>query len=168
MKHNTPTAPRFDGRRPASESSSRTKRATPRSDTRPELLLRKALWRCGLRYRLKSTLPGKPDLVFPKERVAVFCDGDFWHGRDWSTRRAKLARGTNAEYWIAKIEANRKRDARTNELLRVMGWTVLRFWETDILAEPETAVLQIAAQVRPKRERRQEPQPDSTRSEHAR
>lgn len=151
MKPDTPPAPRFDGRQPASETASRTKRATPRRNTRPELLLRKALWRHGLKYRLKSSLPGKPDVVFPKYRVAVFCDGDFWHGRDWSARRAKLARGTNAEYWIAKIEANRQRDTRTNGRLREMGWTVLRFWETDILADPEVVALQVVDLLRPER-----------------
>ena len=73
-------------------------------------------------------------MVFRSDGVVVFCDGDFWHGKDWAERRNALARGANAEYWIGKIEGNMERDRRNNEVLRSEGWTVLRFWESDILA----------------------------------
>ena len=111
-----------------------------RTDTSCERLLRSALWRMGLRFRKNvSTLPGKPDVVFTSRRLAVFCDGDFWHGRDWEKRQQKLAHGHNSAYWIAKIRSNRDRDRRHNEDLRKAGWVVLRLWETDILKDPERA-----------------------------
>jgi DNA mismatch endonuclease, patch repair protein len=100
--------------------------------------LRRAVWRQGVRYRLhRRDLPGKPDLTFAAARVAVFVDGDFWHGRNWATRRVKLASGANSEYWIPKIEANMERDARQQAALQAGGWCVLRFWETDVLRDPD-------------------------------
>lgn len=87
----------------------------------------------GLHYRKNvQDLPGKPDLIFVGARVAVFCDGDFWHGRDWPTRQAKLERGANAAYWSAKIARNIERDLRNTTLLEQDGWHVIRLWETDI------------------------------------
>jgi len=131
-----PRAPRFDRHRPASESASRAKRGTPRRDTRAEMLLRRALWHRGVRYRLHAKeLPGKPDLVFRGAKVVVFVDGDFWHGRDWPNLRQIMAKRRNADYWIAKIEYNQERDWRNNALLEDDGWCVLRFWETDIQAD---------------------------------
>ncbi len=97
-----------------------------------------------MRYRMVSSLPGKPDLVFPGNKVAVFCDGDFWHGRDWTHRKAKLARGHNSGYWIAKIERNMGRDSEISEQLSQLGWTVLRFWEGDINADVDRVVSRIA------------------------
>jgi len=103
-----------------------------------ERLLRLVLRRLGLRYRMNvPTLPGKPDIVFPKERVAVFCDGDFWHGRNWRTLSRKLQKGTNPSYWAEKIKSNRSRDRRVVRLLKKDGWTVIRTWETDIRRDPE-------------------------------
>src|SRR5262245_10843959 len=94
-------------------------------NTRPELLLRRALWELGARYRLHlDNLPGRPDIVFPSAKVAVFCDGDFWHGRNWQARRRRLAHGSNADYWIPKILANRARDRRVSRQLSDLGWTV--------------------------------------------
>ncbi len=111
--------PRFAGLSPSSQAASEAKRRTRGRDTRPELLLRRELWRRGYRYRIHARdLPGRPDLIFRGARVAVFCDGDFWHGRDWTERREKLQAGANGAYWIAKIESNMRRDLRTNELLR--------------------------------------------------
>lgn len=74
----------------------------------------------------------------------MFCDGDFWHGRDWDRRKQRLQRGTNANYWVAKIESNRARDARIVQELENLGWTVLRFWETDIRHHPDAIVEVIA------------------------
>jgi DNA mismatch endonuclease (patch repair protein) len=100
--------------------------------------LRSLLWRAGARFRKDvGSLPGRPDIVFPRARLVVFCDGDFWHGKDWPARRRKLARGTNAPYWVAKIEANRARDRRHTAQLEADGWTVLRVWESAIHEAPE-------------------------------
>lgn len=118
----------------ASERASAAARgASRKQDTKCEITLRKALWHAGARYRKNvSTLPGKPDIVFPGARVVVFCDGDFWHGRDWEKRRRKLAQGSNSDYWIAKIERNKERDRENSEKLEELGWRVLRVWETDV------------------------------------
>src|SRR5262245_59526580 len=99
--------PRYDSYRPRSTAASRVGASNRRQDTTPEILLRAALRACGVRYRSNvKTLPGCPDLILTHDRIAVFCDGDFWHGRDWSTRKRKLLTGWNAEYWVAKIERN--------------------------------------------------------------
>lgn len=142
-------SPSFAGLRPASEATSRVKRANRKMDTGHELLLRQALWRRGMRYRKHvSMLPGRPDLVFPGARVIVFCDGDFWHGRDWTARRERLAGGTNASYWLAKIGRNIQRDAETTRLLEHQGWLVLRLWETDVKRDPDAAAGKIGVIVR--------------------
>jgi DNA mismatch endonuclease (patch repair protein) len=110
------------------------------SDTSPEKVLRQALWRLGLRYRLHAKeLPGKPDVVFRRQRVAVFCDGDFWHGKDWGERRRRLSEGANADYWVPKIEANMARDLRHTAALEALGWRVVRLWESEINADPAVA-----------------------------
>lgn len=119
--------PSYAGLQPASPAASKAKRANRRTDTAHELLLRKALWRLGLRFRKHvATLPGTPDLVFPRARVVVFCDGDFWHGRDWPRLRRELARRHNAGYWIAKIARNRQRDRAQSRVLTREGWLVIR------------------------------------------
>jgi DNA mismatch endonuclease (patch repair protein) len=138
--------PRFDNLQPSSPASSRAKRKNGAKDTAPERLLRQSLWKRGLRYRLHcAKLPGKPDIVFASEKIAVFCDGDFWHGRDWESRQEKLKRGANASYWLAKIESNRARDTRNTLILEADGWTVLRFWEGEIRSGPSEVAERIAA-----------------------
>ena len=103
-------------------------------DTRSELLLRKALWKNGYRYRKNfSKLPGKPDIALTKYKIAVFCDGEFFHGKDWSSQKAKILKSNNAEYWISKIERNMERDREVDQLITGMGWTVIRFWSKDII-----------------------------------
>ena len=100
-------------------------------DTSIEILLRKELWKRGLRYRKNdSTVTGKPDIVFKKRRIAVFCDSEFWHGYDWEKRKHAIK--SNREYWIQKIERNIERDLFVNSALRDQGWIVLRFWGKDI------------------------------------
>lgn len=139
-------APRFDNRSPASEQASKAKRRNRRTDTRAEMLLRRALWARGARYRLHAKdLPGKPDLVFRGKRVAVFVDGDFWHGRNWDQNREKVARRSNGDYWIAKIEYNMERDRRQTADLRERGWRVVRLWETDVKKDPEGAAQEVAS-----------------------
>lgn len=95
-----------------------------------------------------STLPGHPDIVLSRARVLVFCDGDFWHGRDLAAREARLAEGHNAAYWVQKIRGNVERDRRNNEALENAGWLVLRFWETDILRDPQRIADVIVTTVR--------------------
>ncbi|MFC9602345.1 very short patch repair endonuclease [Streptomyces niveus] len=104
-------------------------RANRSRDTKPELALRSLLHAKGLRYRVDaSPLQGvrrRADVIFPRDKVAIFVDGCFWHGCPQHLRPAK----TNAEAWAAKLEENRARDTHTNELLRAANWTVIRFWE---------------------------------------
>src|SRR5882724_2480255 len=138
----------FKDLRAASQRASAAARgASRKTDTRCEMILRRELWRRGLRYRLHEPgLPGRPDIIFPRHRVALFCDGDFWHGRHLPALLAKLARGHNAPYWIAKVRRNVARDRRQTAALEASGWRVLRFWETDIVRRPsDLANLVVAA-----------------------
>ena len=131
--------PRYTEFQPASRNASEIKKKNRSRDTKAEMLLRRALWKLGVRYRLHDArLPGKPDIIVARARVVIFCDGDFWHGRNWRSRKAKLARGANSAYWLAKIEANIRRDRLKTQALEQLGWTVLRFWETDILRDPQS------------------------------
>lgn len=103
------------------------------SDTEIEVLLRKALWEKGYHYRKNyKNLPGKPDIALTKYKIAIFCDGEFFHGKDWEVLRSRLEKSNNSEYWISKISKNRKRDEEINKKLLFMGWTVIRFWGKDI------------------------------------
>ncbi len=136
----------YKGRRPASARASAAARGSSKKvDTKCELLLRRSLWAAGYRFlKNVSRLPGHPDIVFPKWKVAVFCDGDFWHGRDWESRRQKLGSGTNSDYWLAKIQRNMERDSQNTFHLQEMGWTVLRFWESEIRGDPSAVAQRVA------------------------
>ena len=102
-------------------------------DTKIELMLRKALWEKGFRYRKNYTeIPGKPDIVLTKEKIAIFCDGEFFHGKDWELLKPRLEKSNNGEFWIKKISRNRERDEEINRQLEFLGWKVIRFWGTDI------------------------------------
>jgi len=109
-------------------------------NTKPEVLLRKALWERGLRYRVNyKKVLGKPDVVFTRAKIAVFCDGDFWHGHNWAIRGLASFEEelkTYSDYWRNKIINNVERDKRITVELEKDGWTVLRYWESDILANP--------------------------------
>jgi DNA mismatch endonuclease (patch repair protein) len=101
------------------------------SDTKPELRLRKALWSVGLRYRINvKKLPGKPDIAIKKYRIAIFVDGEFWHGFNWEEKRKKLV--NNREFWINKIETNMLRDKKNKSDLERLGFIVLRFWDFEV------------------------------------
>jgi DNA mismatch endonuclease (patch repair protein) len=110
-------------------------------NTGPEIILRRALWTKGLRYRINvKSLPGKPDIVFSKVKTAVFCDGDFWHGHNWAIRGLNSLNDELERYssfWKDKILGNIKRDKDNTALLEARGWTVIRFWESDIKADVE-------------------------------
>lgn len=96
-----------------------------------ETILSKALWHKGYRYRLNDKkLPGSPDIAILKFKVAVFVDGEFWHGRDWGSRKQKLK--SNREYWIEKIEENMERDRRNDARLEAIGWRPVHFWEKEV------------------------------------
>lgn len=102
-------------------------------NTSIELCLRKALWNKGIRYRKNyKKLPGKPDIAVTKYKIAVFCDSEFFHGKDWEVLKPRLEAGNNAEYWVPKISRNRERDEEVNKELLFLGWTVIRFWGKEI------------------------------------
>jgi DNA mismatch endonuclease (patch repair protein) len=137
--------PSFAAYRSCSEASSKTKRANRGRDTTHERLLRSELFLRGMRFRKNvKTLLGTPDIVFPKAKTVVFCDGDFWHGRDWTRRKVKLQKGSNSKYWVQKIEHNRQRDKLVTRKLRTAGWRVVRVWETDILNDVATVANSIS------------------------
>src|SRR5262249_43263738 len=113
--------------------------------------LRRELTKIGLRYRkYGGHLPGNPDLVVRAARIVVFCDGDFWHGRDWTRLKRKLVHRHNASYWMEKIARNRERDRKVGRKLTKAGWHVVRIWETDILRDPQKTARSINALVRRK------------------
>lgn len=100
-------------------------------NTKPELLFRKALWKKGVRYRVDSKqLPGRPDVSIIKYKLAIFIDGEFWHGYNWDEKKHTIK--SNKEFWIPKIERNMQRDRQVNSTLQEMGYTVFRFWEHEI------------------------------------
>lgn len=107
-----------------------------------ETILSKALWNWGIRYRRNyRLLPGSPDIAITKSRIAIFVDGEFWHGYDWENRKEKLK--SNREYWIEKIEENIARDIRNDALLKEKGWSVFHFWEKEVLRDLEKCVDEI-------------------------
>jgi DNA mismatch endonuclease (patch repair protein) len=141
--------PSYAGHSPASEVASRVGRGNTKKGTRPERLLEAALLRLGLTFDSHvSGLPGNPDIVFREMKVAVFCDGDFWHGRRWPERKAKLSRGANAEYWLAKIGRNRARDREVGRELRALGWRVVRVWESDVRMDADRVARTVARRCR--------------------
>ena len=102
-------------------------------DTKIEIILRKALWQKGYRYRKNcKDIPGKP--------IAIFCDGEFFHGKDWEVLKPRLEKSNNGEYWISKISRNRERDDEINKKLLFAGWTVIRFWGNDIKKNTDECV----------------------------
>jgi len=114
-----------------SEQRRKNMQAIRASGTKAEVLLSKALWSKGYRYRKNDkTVPGKPDIVFKRYKIAIFCDGEFWHGKDWEIKKPKLDQ--NKEYWVKKIERNIERDKEVKYALEIAGWTVVRFWDKEI------------------------------------
>ena len=115
------------------EQRHRNMRNIKSNDTSIELKLRKELWAKGLRYRKNyAALPGKPDIVLTKYKIAIFCDSEFFHGKDWEVLKPRLEKGNNSEYWKKKILRNIERDEEVNKALLFLGWTVIRFWGKDI------------------------------------
>lgn len=110
-------------------------------DTKIEVMLRKALWEKGYRYRKNyKDLPGKPDIVLTKYKIAIFCDGEFFHGKDWEVLKPKLEKSNNGDFWIKKIARNIERDDEVDKQLLFLGWTVIRFWGNEIKLDPNKCV----------------------------
>ena len=107
-----------------------------------EMFLAKRLWHLGYRYRLNyRKLPGSPDIAITRHQVAIFVDGEFWHGKNWDERKARLK--SNRDYWIEKIEENIARDKRNNKSLSKMGWSVIHFWEKEVLKNPDSCAQKV-------------------------
>ena len=107
-----------------------------------EKLLAKRLWHLGFRYRKNDkSLPGSPDIAIRRYNIAIFVDGEFWHGKDWNIKKTKLKR--NKTYWTEKIEENIARDRRVNADLKGMGWSVIRFWTQDVIRHTDDCVKHI-------------------------
>lgn len=108
-------------------------------NTGPELKLRRALWNAGLRYRLVSRLPGRPDIFFSRQKVAIFVDGCFWHG----CPQHRIAPKSNGKFWSDKLSRTLERDRGVDAQLDSLGWTVLRYWEHEVEASPAKVAAKI-------------------------
>lgn len=118
------------------EQRHRNMAANKGKNTRIERLFGKLLWNAGIRYRKNdSSVYGKPDFTLRTMKLAIFCDGEFWHGRNWDIK--KQEHKSNREFWFAKIENNIRRDREVNARLEKEGWKVFRFWETEIIKEAD-------------------------------
>lgn len=123
------------------EQRKRNMQSIRSKDTEIERMLRKALWNKGIRYRKNYLkIPGKPDIAITKYRIAIFCDSEFFHGKDWEQLKPRLQKGDNGEFWINKISKNREHDEDINKQLLSLGWTVIRFWGTDIKKNTDECV----------------------------
>lgn len=115
------------------EQRKKNMRSIKGKDTSIEMILRKALWKKGYHYRKNyKNLPGTPDIALTKYKIAIFCDGEFFHGKDWKILKPRLERGKNSDFLVTKISRNRERDEEINKKLLFMGWIVIRFWGMDI------------------------------------
>ncbi len=124
------------------EQRSKNMRAIKSKDTKDEVRLAKALWHKGYRYRKNNkTVFGKPDLTFKKNKLAIFIDSEFFHGKDWETEKERI--GTNRDFWHNKIEKNMQRDKLVNETLTNEGWSVLRFWSKEVRKDLDNCINQI-------------------------
>ncbi len=121
-------------------------------DSKIECKLRKELWHKGYRYRKNyKKLPGKPDIVLPKYKIAIFCDSEFFHGKDFEELKVQLNKSVNSDFWIDKIQKNKNRDEEIEKQLKGMGWDVLRFWGKDILKKTGECVQTIEEKIFEKR-----------------
>ena len=124
------------------EQRKKNMQAIKSKDTEIEIILRKELWSRGYRYRKNyKKLIGKPDIALTKYKIVIFCDSEFWHGKNYKESTDRI--GTNSEYWKQKIKRNMERDREVNEKLVAEGWTVLRFWEKEIRKEFDSCISKI-------------------------
>ncbi|AZA82227.1 very short patch repair endonuclease [Chryseobacterium lactis] len=113
------------------EQRRKNMQAIKSKETKEEVLLAKALWNLGYRYRKNNKkILGKPDISFSKYKIAIFVDGEFFHGKDWETQKNRIK--TNRDYWIPKIERNIQRDKEVTEYLLSNNWRVIRFWSKEV------------------------------------
>lgn len=118
------------------EQRHKNMQAVKNKDSEIEILLRRALWKRGVRYRKNvKSIFGHPDIAFIGKKVVVFCDSEFWHGYDWEHKNAEIK--SRREFWIPKIERNIERDKEVNKYLEEQGWTVIRFWGKEIKKDAE-------------------------------
>ncbi|MDR0313046.1 MAG: very short patch repair endonuclease [Treponema sp.] len=111
-------------------------------NTSIEVQLRKALWKEGIRYRKNyKILPGCPDIAITKYKIAIFCDGEFWHGKNWENKKESIK--TNRDYWLPKIDRNIARDNKIERELENMGWVILRYWGNEIKENLEDCVNEV-------------------------
>lgn len=124
------------------EQRSKLMSAIRSTNTKDEVRLAKALWALGYRYRKNNkTVFGKPDFTFKKIKLAIFVDGEFFHGKNWDIDRNRIK--TNSEFWIKKIERNMQRDIEVNAYLESQNWKILRFWSNDIKKNLDACILEI-------------------------
>ena len=124
------------------EQRSKLMSAIRSTNTKDEVRLAKALWALGYRYRRNNkTVFGKPDFTFKKIKLAIFVDGEFFHGKNWDIDRNRIK--TNSEFWIKKIERNMQRDIEVNAYLESQNWKILRFWSNDIKKNLDSCILEI-------------------------
>ncbi len=131
--------PRFHGTTTAISSKNMSR--IRGKNTSIEIALRKALWKRGYRYRKNyKKLPGCPDIALTKYKIAIFCDGEFFHGKEWNVLKPRLEKGSNPDYWIPKIERNIQRDRDKDQKLLYLGWTVIHFWGKDIIKNTDNCL----------------------------
>lgn len=115
-------------------------------DTRPEIALGRILWRHGIRYRKHYKMTGQPDFVIVSRKIAIFVDGDFWHGHNWKLRGFKdlnAELSTYKPFWVSKIRNNISRDSRVNDFLKRERWRVVRIWESELKKNPDKVIRRI-------------------------
>jgi len=128
------------------EQRRRNMQAINGKGTKIERSLRRALWTRGLRYRCNNhAVYGKPDLLFTSLKIAVFCDSEFFHGKNWETEKYRIQ--SNRDFWWKKIESNISRDILVNQVLRNQGYLVIRFWGKEIISNLEDCVERIVQTV---------------------
>ncbi len=127
----------------------RNMQAVKSAGSKIEKTLGKALWKKGFRYRKNvKTIFGKPDFVLRKYNIVIFCDSEFWHGKDWETKKIEIK--SNQDFWYKKIERNIERDNEVNLHLKNEDWTVIRFWGKEILNNTEYCVKKVESEIKKK------------------
>lgn len=128
------------------EQRSKNMCAIKASGTKPELLMAKALWSKGYRYRKNNkSVFGKPDFTFKKVKVAIFVDSEFFHGKDFATKKKPV---TNVEFWEKKIMRNIERDKEVNQRLTGEGWKIMRFWSKEVITNLEEVISKIETELK--------------------
>ena len=128
--------------RHSKEQRRKNMQAVKSKGSKIEIVLGKALWKKGFRYRKNvKDIFGKPDFAFKKYKVAVFCDSEFWHGKDWAKKKSEIK--SNKEFWYNKIERSIERDKEVNIKLNEEGWIVLRFWEKEIMIKTDECIQKV-------------------------